>query len=146
MVRRRDAIDQLCYSWARVRRQLLGLSTPLQAREYIGAIRSTLGQRRDLHAGARSPGRVEQHFPEVYVGDIATVNAAYWRMPPVLKETMDWHYVLQEPRSKTVRADLLGISVREYWLRVQRAKTFVEGAFSIVDTVRAESVCTLLPR
>lgn len=136
MVRRRDGVDQVCEQWAHVRRQLLGLTEPLLAREYLGAIHSTLGQRRDLHAGARSEGRVVQHFPEVYTGNSAVVAAAFRRMSPTLKEIMDWHYVVEQPRSKSVRADLLGISVREYWLRVGRAKAYIDGAFAVVDTVR----------
>lgn len=133
---RDDAIDRVCQQWARIRRQLLGLREPLLASEYLGAVRSTLGQRRDLHAGARSPGRVEQHFPEVYRDESAVVQAAFRRMRPDLREIMDVHYCVESPRSKSVRADLLGISVREYWLRVARAKAYVEGAFAVVDTVR----------
>lgn len=137
MARGRDQIDRMCEDWARVRREILGIRHPLTARDYLGAVRSTLGQQRDLHAGSRSSGRVEQHFPEVYLpGDQQLVNEAFHRMSPTLKEIMDWHYVCEHPRSKTLRADMMGISPRVYWDRVTRAKTFIEGACAIVACVR----------
>ena len=137
MARNRDQIDQMCEEWARVRRELLGIRHPLKASDYLGPMRSTLGQRRDLHAGARSPGRVDQHFPEVYrPGNQQLVNMAFHRMPPCLAEVMDWHYVLEVPRDKRLRADLMGLSPRVYWERVKRAKTFIEGAVAVVESVR----------
>jgi hypothetical protein len=137
MGRGRDQIDRLCDEWARVRRELIGLRQPVSAKGYLGAVHCTLGQRRDLHAGARSRGRVEQHFPEVYLpGNEQLVNTAFHRMSPTLAEIMDWHYVLEMPRDKRKRADLMGISPQQYWDRVKRAKTFIEGAVAIVDSVR----------
>jgi hypothetical protein len=136
----RDHIDQMCEEWARVRRELLGIRRPLRASDYLGPIRCTIGQRRDLHAGSSSTGRVEQHFPEVYMpGNQQLVNTVFHRMPPCLAEIMDWHYVLEVPRDKRLRADQMGLSTRVYWERVRRAKTFIEGAVAIVDSVRTQS-------
>lgn len=131
MARGRDAIDALCDQWAVVRRELIGLRDPVHSSDYLGAVRSTLGQRRDLHAGSRSAGRVEQHFPEVYLGDALAVNRAFQAMSPTLREIMDWHYTLTHPRAKGLRADLMGVSLRVYWERVNRAKCFVEGALAM---------------
>jgi hypothetical protein len=99
----------------------------------------TLGARRDLHHGARSTGRVEQHFPEVYPPGIPTlVNAVFKQMPEPLQDVMRWHYVLEVPRSRSLRARLMGMSPRVYWERVGRAKGFVGGALAVVESVRSE--------
>ena len=63
--RRHDAIDLACLAWGNARRRMLGLDDVRKSTDMLGPMRSTLGQRRDLHAGARS-NRLEQHWPEVY--------------------------------------------------------------------------------
>jgi len=140
MARRRDDVDVACEGWAIVMREILGVVEPKLARDYIGALRCTLAARRDLHHGGRG-GRVEQHFPEFpFLGTNAVVNAVYRRMGPTLSEILVAHYVVLAPRSKALRADLMGISHREYWSRLSRAKAAVGGALAIVETV-----CTTLP-
>lgn len=139
MAKGRDQVDQLCEKWARVYRELAGLTSPKTASGFIGALRCTLAARRDLHAGATSTGRVERHFPEVFVGDALLVNLAFRRMPPTLQEIMVAHYVVLEPRNKTVRAELMGLSRNTYWERVGRAKTFIDGALAISENVRTFS-------
>ena len=135
MARGRDQIDLVCEEWARQRRQLLGLREPALASEYLGAVRSTLGGKRGV--SARSVGRVDQFFPEVYPrGDATVVNVAFHRMAPSLQEIMDVHYAIERPRDKKLRAELMGISRNVYWDRVSRAKCFVDGALSIVESVR----------
>lgn len=123
--RREDFVDRACREWARERRRVLGLDEPRLASEILGAIRSTLGQRRDLHAGAVSYGRVEQHFPECYQGEALDVHRAYRSARPELKDILDVHYVARGPIG--VKAETLAVSVRTYWHRVGMAKTFVEG-------------------
>ena len=124
-----DATDLLCYSWAATRRQLLGLTNPRTQREFVGAIRSTLGNVQRHHDGAGSFTAREQHFPEVYEGDALLVNLAFKRMPPQLAPYMDLHYTLG--RGAVRRADLLGIGRSKYWESVKRCKMFVEGYFVI---------------
>ena len=136
MARGRDQIDKLCEDWARIRRELLGLSLPLTARGYVGALRCTLAARRDLHAGSRSEGLRDVQYPEVYTGDTALVNAVYWHLQPGLREILDVHYVVLTPRNKGIRADLMGISLRQYWDRVARAKCAIEGGLAVMDCVR----------
>lgn len=137
--RSQDSVDLACFQWARVRRELEGLKEPQHAHDYLGAVRCTLGQRRDLHAGARSDGRLDQHFPEVYPPGLPTqVNKAFKKMPEPLQDVMCWHYVLEAPRSRSLRARLVGISPRAYWERVGRAKDFVGGYLAAVESVRSE--------
>jgi hypothetical protein len=137
MARRgRDRIDKICDEWGAIRRELLGYATPNLAKDQLGAVRCTLAARRDLHHGGKS-GRVEQHFPEYpFRGDAAVVNAVYKRLAEPLQEIMDAHYTATTPRSKTVRADLMGLSVRVYWERVNRVRAAVDGALAIVESVR----------
>jgi len=133
VARRRDQIDLLLEAWATRRRELVGIRHPLTAREYLGAVKCTLGARRDLHHGSRS-GKVEQAWPEFpYTGDLYLVNLAVKRMPPTLAEIVDWHWTLAVPRDKRLRADLMGISPDQYWKRVARAKEFVAGALAVAS-------------
>ena len=77
--RRKDDVDVALEDWAKQRRRIVGLDEFRTAREFIGPMRSTLGQRRDLHANSTSNGKRVQFWPEVYTGRVAqTVNAAYW--------------------------------------------------------------------
>ena len=133
---RRDHVDQICEEWAKVMRDIMGVTHPLLAKDYVGSLRCTLGCRRDLHHGSKSM-KMDQHWPEYpFLGDAATVNAAYKHMSEPLQEIMVAHYVAMCPRSKSQRADLMGLSTRVYWDRVGRARCHVEGAFAIVRTVR----------
>lgn len=66
------------------------------------------------------------------------VNTAFHRMSPTLQEILDVHYVVQTPRDKRLRADLMGISRNQYWDRVRSAKLFIEGALAIVESVRTQ--------
>ena len=139
MGRRRDEIDLLLESWARKRREVLGIRHPLTARDYLGHPRCTLAARRDLHAGSRS-NTLDQHWPEYpYTGDLALVNTAVKQMNPTLREIIDWNWTLEVPRDRRMRADLMGISPRSYWERVKHAKSFIAGALAIVESVRTLS-------
>lgn len=143
MGKRRDEIDLLLESWARRRREVLGIRHPLTARDYLGAVKCTLGERRDLHHGARS-NRVEQHWPEFpYTGDLHLVNIAVKAMAPALREIVDWHWTLEVPRDRRLRADLMGLSPNQYWSRVARAKHFVAGALAAVEVLQHKSPKTV---
>jgi hypothetical protein len=136
MARRRDAVDQACEEWARVKRELLGLTQPALARGFLGPLRCTLAARRDLHHGGHG-GKVEQQWPEFpFRGRAYVVNQAVNRMAEPLVEIMVAHYVVMEPRDRTTRAELLGLSRRIYWERLGRAKAYVEGALSVFENVR----------
>jgi len=137
---RRDAVDVACEEWARVMRDMLGVTQPALAREYLGALRCTLAARRDLHHAGRSV-KLDQRWPEFpFRGQAATVNEVYKRAREPLQEILVAHYVVTTPRSKSVRADLMGLSTREYWARLARAKASVEGALAIIESVRTLSV------
>ena len=127
MAKGRDWIDQECERWAIIWREVNGLSDPKSAGGFLGSLRCTLGARRDLHAGAKT-NTVDQHWPEVYTGVPLVVNRAYWKMSPTLKEILVANYVVREPRNRTTRADLMGISRKTYFERLARAKCYVEGA------------------
>ena len=119
-----DRIDLLCKEWARTRRQLLGVDDPERSREFIGSLRCTLAQRRDLHAGSKS-NKVDQHWPEVYTGDAFVVNQAFHRMRPRMKVVMDLHYCAVAPAE--MKAKFLCVSMPVYWRTVGEIRTFVDG-------------------
>ena len=127
MPARRDWIDQECERWADVARQLMGVSEPRLSREVLGPLSCTLGAHRDLHAGSRSVGRVDQHWPEVYTGRALLVNHAFKAMDPELQRVMVVRYVFRRPKAAAARAELAGWKVRQFNERVGRVKAFVEG-------------------
>jgi hypothetical protein len=141
MARRRgpDDIDVLCRTWARTRREVMGLREPLRASQYLGSVRSTLSSVRDHRGGGVAPTTSTQFYPEVYTGDAALVNYLFHRMPPHLQAIMDLHYVVEEPIDKRARADFAGIPLRVYWSNLGLAKQRVAGALSIVESVRTQS-------
>jgi hypothetical protein len=125
-----SAIDVLCREWGRTRRQILGVDDPKLAKEYIGALRSTLAERRDLHSGSKS-NVVDQHWPEVYTGEARWVNEAFHSMRPWLRVVMDLHFC--SSAAPTIKADFLAISVQSYWREVNDVRTFVEGYLASKD-------------
>lgn len=135
----RDRIDRLCDEWGAIRRELLGYALPALSKDQLGAIRCTLAARRDLHHGAKSQ-KIEQHWPEYpFRGDAALVNTVFHALSEPLQEIMDAHWTATTPKSKSLRADLMGLSVRVYWQRVDRVRASVEGAIAIVESVRTVS-------
>jgi hypothetical protein len=129
-----NPIDAVCREWGKTRRQLAGFDDPRLAREYIGALRSTLGQRRDLHSGSKS-NKLDIHWPEVYTGESRLVNAAWWALDPYLKYVMDLQYAAKV--DPTVKADILGVGVSTYWLRVADVRQFVHGFLAAIDAAKA---------
>ena len=123
-------IDSLCREWGKTRRQILGVDDPKLAKEYIGALRSTLAERRDLHSGSKS-SKIDLHWPEVYTGDARFVNEAFHCMRPWLRVVMDLHFCSSAP--PMTKADFLCISVQSYWREVNDVRTFVEGYLARKD-------------
>ena len=135
-MKRPDRTDVACEEWARAVRNWL---EPKLGKDQVGALRCTLAARRDLHHGGRTE-RAEQHWPEFpYVGQAAMVNTVYKGLDEPLQEVLVAHYVVMTPRSKTIRADLMGLSIRMYWERVGRAKEAINGALLIIESVRTVS-------
>jgi hypothetical protein len=126
-------IDSVCREWGRTRRQLVGFDDPKLAKEYIGSLRSTLAARRDLHAGAKST-KLDIHWPEVYEGRARQVNAAFKALNPYLRIVMDLQYAAKV--DPTVKADLLQISVRTYWLKVADVRQFVDGFLAAIEAAQ----------
>ena len=124
MARKRDHIDQACEEWAQVRREIDGGRFTVSS-DWLGATRCTLAERRDLHAGSTSSGRVHQHFPEVHIRGGVAVARAFQHMTLALREVLYAHYVVRLP-AKT-KIERLGISPKHYWDRLGRAKAYVDG-------------------
>ena len=104
---------------------MLGLDPHLTAREYVGPVRCTLGQRRDLHAGSRSDGKVVQEFPEVWTTQQAQrVAMAYHRLRMELRDVLTVHYVGKGP--VPMKCQVLSVSERTYWSRLAQARNAVE--------------------
>ena len=129
-MRRNDRIGLACQQWARVMRELTGITQP---RDLLGAPRCTLAARRDLHHGSKSE-KLDQNWPafpfERASVDAWLVHRAYKAMRPELKEIllMDW-VPLGCPRD--LRAGLLGLSRKAYYERVGQARAAVETVFAL---------------
>lgn len=81
---------------------------PRKASEYVGRLNSTLGLVRIMADGAASAGAVvNQHFPEVFLGDGLIISCLIKRLTDRQREWLFRHYVdrwyvmrLQEGRDK----------------------------------------------
>jgi hypothetical protein len=129
---KQDGIDQLCKEWARTRRQLTGVDDPRTAKEYIGALRSTLGQRRDLHSGSKS-NKVEQFWPEVYEGNAKVVNEAFMAMSPWERVIMDTHYVARGNAQD--KYEFLCVCKTTYYDTLREVQKFIDVWFRIKEAV-----------
>jgi hypothetical protein len=120
--RRRDWIDLAIEEWSRQRRRIVGIENPLTAREFLGPVRCTLGNRRGLHG--KGNGRWDQPYPELYTGHtVRAVNAAYWASSPGRKWILDVHYVI--PGKPVEKARTLGLPRSTYFRLVNSARSFV---------------------
>lgn len=124
MARKQDAVDRACEQWAYVRREI-DSGAFRESGDWLGACRCTLAEKRDLHAGSTSSGRVVQHFPEVHEDEALTVARALQHMRYSLREIIYAHYVVRAPVK--VKIERLGIGPRLYWDRLSRAKAFIDG-------------------
>lgn len=122
MARKRDAVDQACEAWADVRRRIDSGSFG-DSGDWLGAVRCTLAEKRDLHAGSRGP--VVQHYPEVHHEEGLVVSRAVQHMRQSLREILYAHYVVRLPVK--IKIERMGIGPRLYWDRLGRAKAFVDG-------------------
>ena len=124
MARRQDAIDVACEEWAQVRRRVdqgwFG-----EAQDWLGAVRCAIAEKRDLHSGSRSEGRITQRFPEVHQDDGLAVARAFQHMALPLREVLYAHYVVHAPVKLKIEA--LKVSPKLYWERLGRAKAFLHG-------------------
>jgi len=124
-----DEIDLVCQEWAKSRRKQLGMDDPRMekaaSREFVGAIRSTLGQRRDLHAGART-NITDVHQPEgFYTGTALAVHQAFKRLNPFQQSVMQVQYVLKAKALQ--RADLMAMDVVTFYRHLGLVKGIVWG-------------------
>jgi hypothetical protein len=122
MARKRDRIDLACEQWA-IERRRIDAGDFRESNEWLGAVRCTIAERRDLHAGSTSQGRVAQHFPEVHLDDALSVARAVAHMNLTLREILCVHYGVRMPTK--VKIERLRIAPRLYWDRVARVKTYV---------------------
>jgi hypothetical protein len=126
---KKDEIDQWCEQWAHQRRKMLGLS-PLEPKDRIGKLNSTLGAVREEGEGA-SQGTITQTFPEVYTGFALLVNRAWKEMNPPWRPVIEVHYVYGGPIKQ--KAHAIGIKVDNYWNHLNYAKNYIH-SFVIVST------------
>ena len=130
--RKRDLVDHACDAWGRTLRETYGLSQP---NDYLGAVRCTLAQRRDLHHGSTS-GKVEQHWPEVHSDLGWCVSRAYQHMRIELRQVLFVHYVVPGVAKSKIPAT--GLKDEVYWDRLGRAKQYVDGWLGCVRSELAQ--------
>jgi hypothetical protein len=140
--RRRTSLDVALEDWSKIARELYGVTDPKIAGGYLGAVRCTLAARRDLHHGGRS-GVVDQRWPafpfERAPEDACLVHACWRVMPDSLAEIVAANYVPLEPKSRQLRAELLGLSRPDYYARLDKARAHLSGYMQAMRGVRKVS-------
>lgn len=140
--RPRTNLDVALEEWSKIAREMYGVTDPKTSGGYLGAIRCTLAARRDLHHGARS-GLFEQRWPpfpfERATEDACLVHACFRVMPDPLAEVVAANYVPLEPKSRQLRAELLGLSRPDYYARLDRAREHLAGFMSAMKGARKVS-------
>lgn len=139
--RGRDQVDNYCDCWAYQWSQLFS-ENPKQAREYIGALKCTLGRVRELYDGASSTTVSLRPMPEVFLGHGLVVAVALRYMDQTHREIIGVHYLVRfynldtgerlNDRIKVATlASLMGIHPSEYDARRRAAKAIIETAFNL---------------
>ena len=140
--RRRTSLDVALEEWSKIARELYGITDPRTSGGYLGAVRCTLAARRDLHHGARS-GVVEQHWPpfpfERASEDACLVHAWFRVTPEPLATVVAANYVPLEPKSRQLRAELLGLSRPDYYARLDKARAHLDGYMQAMRGARKVS-------
>lgn len=123
-----DDVDLWCSTWARRRRELLGLDDrELEPDERLGLLRSTLGRVREDKVAAGYCAKVSQQFPEVYTGMTLQVHRAFSLLEGKHREVIDLNYVWFDI-SVPVKAREVRMAIVEYWMNVKIGKAFIRGA------------------
>jgi hypothetical protein len=149
-----DAADLACEAWA-FQWCCLFRREPERAKEYLGALRSTLGnvpslrdgdlkagKRLVLHAGARSEGQFEQHFPEVFLGYGLVVAVALKYAEWYEREVIYRHYLearydmytgqpLKRWSPRKVLAARLGVNPATYANHLNVGKGWINSALCL---------------
>jgi len=136
-----DAADLACECWA-FQFCCLFKRDPERAKEYLGALRCTIGQRRDLHAGSKSDGWLDQHFPEVFLGYGLVVAVALKYAELYEREVIYRHYLearynlntgerFQRWMPRKVLSARLGIKPSTYATHLSIAKGWIHAALCL---------------
>lgn len=131
-----DEIDRWLMQWATQRRQMDG-TAPLEPRDRLGKLNSTLGAVREDAEGA-SQGTTKQNFPEVYTGTALLVHRAISEMDRGWAHVVSLHFVLRDKRVKE-KAKMAQIDIAQYWKRLALAKNYVHAFVTICTKYEAKT-------
>lgn len=123
----KSTLDPMCREWARQYRRIAqgGVVYPDGTFVVDGWPTVTLlGKLREERDGA-TQGRMSQHFAEVYRGDGLLIWLAMESMPLREREVLYARYLSRD--LVRTQADELGISVAQYWSRLDCAYFFLAG-------------------
>jgi hypothetical protein len=123
-----DEIDRWLMQWAIQRRQMEGLA-PLEPKDRIGKLASTLGAVREEGEGA-SQGVTSQSFPEVYTGTALMVHRAISEMDRHWAHVISLHFVFRNIPVKR-KAKEACTNVAAYWKTLALAKSYVHSFVTI---------------
>ncbi len=124
-----DEVDTWCLTWAKVRRETLGLGKLVELDQRLNKMRNalTLARTEDVdgikHGGQSSdPG-----WADGYSGIALLVHRAYWMMPLHYKMVLNLHYVFREVAARS-KAVMIGISNAQWWFQINCVKAFIYGS------------------
>ena len=131
-----DEVDRWLMQWAVQRRQIEGLA-PLEPKDRLGKLNSTLGAVREDGEGA-SQGVTSQSFPEVYTGTALLVHRAICEMQRDWAHVVSMHFVLRDVPVKRKAKDC-GLNVASYWKTLAFAKNYVHSFVTICTKYEAKT-------
>jgi hypothetical protein len=146
---RQDEADYIWGLWAKERQKIYGVTKldelkggaivttdRMSPSERLGKLRSTLAAVREEADGA-SQGKVSQNFPEVYRGQAADIHRIFMAAPEWVRDIAEAHYVFKNVLTVADKATELGLSIPQYWDRVQKLKEYTYRAMESLVEAKA---------
>jgi hypothetical protein len=109
------------------------------------SIKCTLGRLKyeRVAAGEGTP-LAHQHWPEVYRGDGAVVQAIVVTLTELPRCVLTFYWVLRKPVSVPIKAQAfeIGVAVSAYWAALRVAEAVVDSGLQIMAKVSRPPGCT----
>jgi hypothetical protein len=111
--------------------------TPLEPRDRLGKLNSTLGAVREDGEGA-SQGVISQTFPEVYTGTSLLVHRAICEMNRRWAHVLSIHFVFRDVPVRR-KAQEVELAIPAYWKTLAFGKNYVHSFVTICTKYEAKT-------
>jgi len=125
-------LKPMCESWASQWRRVYG------SKDDGWPAISLLGRQTEPEENLGQCTALKQGFQEVFTGEALIICRCLVGAPWPVREIIAAHYLVQRTKYP-VRAERLGIQLRQYWIRLREGHHDLAGAFRVLRETTPES-------